>query len=152
MDKKESQTVLRQEKTLRSLDNTTVRKVPSKLIFIGLIVIIAGSIVGFVMAKRPQTTSEGTSSAIVPGSGKIVGSKDTSLFKDMAEGTLEKGGIDGEGTHHLVRPGGDSQTVYVTSTVMDLSPFVGKKIRVWGQTHAAQKAGWLMDVGRVETL
>jgi len=73
-------------------------------------------------------------------------------FKDSAEGVLEKGGIDGEGTHHLVREGGPSQTAYLTSSVLDLDLFVGKKIKVEGETFAAQKAGWLMDVGLVTPL
>ena len=68
------------------------------------------------------------------------------------EGNLESGGINGEGTHKLIRPGGDSQTVYLTSSVLDLNQFVGKKVKVWGQTFSAKKAGWLMDVGRVEVL
>jgi hypothetical protein len=42
--------------------------------------------------------------------------------------------------------------VYLTSSTVDLSPFVGKKVRVWGQTFTGQKAGWLMDVGLVEVL
>lgn len=60
------------------------------------------------------------------------------------------GGVDGEGTHHLVRPGGDSQNVYLTSSVVDLNQFVGKTVKVFGQTFATQTAGWFMDVGRVE--
>jgi hypothetical protein len=63
---------------------------------------------------------------------------------------LQEGGIDGEGQYHLVRPGGDSQNVYLTSSVVDLSLFVNKKVKVWGQTQTAQKAGWLMEVGRVQ--
>ena len=77
---------------------------------------------------------------------------DEKTFKDTAEGTLQEGGISGEGTHHLVRPGGDSQNVYLTSTVIDLQSFVGKKVQVWGQTVSARKAGWLMDVGKVKVL
>ena len=71
-------------------------------------------------------------------------------FKDVAEGTLQKGGIDGEGTHKLIRPGGDSQTVYLTSSVVDLSQYEGKKVKVFGETQKALKEGWLMDVGKVE--
>jgi hypothetical protein len=82
--------------------------------------------------------------------GLTVGVDDTEQFPDSAEGTLREGGIDGEGAYHLERPGGESQNVYMTSAVVDLSQFVGKKVEVWGQTQAAQKAGWLMDVGRVE--
>ena len=82
--------------------------------------------------------------------GQIVGSKDEKTFKDSAEGTLKEGGIDGEGAYHLERPGGNSQTVYLTSSLIDLSGFVGKKVKVWGQTNSAEKAGWLMDVGRLQ--
>lgn len=86
-------------------------------------------------------------------SGKTVGSTDTKTFRDQAEGKLEKGGIDGEGTHKLVRdPKRPDQTVYLTSSVVDLDQFVGKKVRVWGETNSAEKAGWFMDVGKVETL
>lgn len=84
--------------------------------------------------------------------GTTVGSNDTKTFKDKAEGVLEEGGIEGEGQFHLVRPGGDSQNVYLISSTVDLSQFIKKKIRVWGETQKAQRAGWLMDVGRVEVL
>lgn len=85
-----------------------------------------------------------------PEKGKSYGVDDVSNFKDTAEGTLKEGGIEGEGQFHLERPGGESQNVYLTSSAVDLSQFVGQKIKVWGQTQAAQKAGWLMDVGKVE--
>lgn len=85
-----------------------------------------------------------------PAKGKTYGSGDASTFKDITEGVLKTGGIAGEGQYHLVRPGGDSQNVYLTSSTVDLSQFVGQKIKVWGQTQTAQKAGWLMDVGKVE--
>lgn len=84
--------------------------------------------------------------------GKEVGIEDEKTFRDQAEGVLEEGGINGEGTHHLVREGGPSQNVYLTSSVVDLDQFVGKKVQVWGETFAAQKAGWLMDVGRVRVV
>ena len=51
-----------------------------------------------------------------------------------------------------MRPGGESQNVYLTSSVVDLDLFVDHKIRIWGETFSAQKAGWLMDVGRVEVI
>ena len=73
-------------------------------------------------------------------------------FKDIAEGILKGGGINGEGQFHLVRPGGESQNVYLTSSAVDLSKFIARKIKVWGETQTAQHAGWLMDVGRVEVL
>jgi len=81
---------------------------------------------------------------------KQAGIVDEKAFPDSAEGTLEEGGVAGEGTHHLTRSGGVSQTVYLTSTVVNLDDFVGKKVKVFGQTISAKKAGWLMDVGLVK--
>ena len=83
---------------------------------------------------------------------KSEGIMDKKRFPDKAEGKLVEGGIEGEGSFHLVRTGGDSQNVYLTSSIVDLSKYVGKKVRVWGQTFSGQKAGWLMDVGYVENL
>lgn len=86
------------------------------------------------------------------GSGNIEGTDDLKTFKDTAEGVLQEGGIEGEGQFHLERPGGESQYVYMTSSIVDLSKYKGRKIKVWGQTQKAQRAGWLMDVGRVQVL
>lgn len=82
--------------------------------------------------------------------GDIVGVPDEKSFKDSAEGVLVAGGAEGEGSHHILRVGGPSQNVYLTSSVVDLDLFVGDKVQVWGETFSAQKAGWLMDVGRVK--
>ena len=82
----------------------------------------------------------------------VAGISDEKTFKDSAEGSLEKGGIDGEGTHKLVREGGESQTAYLVSSVVNLDEYVGKKVKVWGETFAAEKASWLMDVGKIEVL
>ena len=82
--------------------------------------------------------------------GTSFGVQDEKNFPDTAEGQLTQGGIDGEGSHHLVREGGESQNVYLTSSIIDLDQFVGQQVKVWGQTFQAQKAGWLMDVGRLE--
>lgn len=85
--------------------------------------------------------------------GDIVGVEEGSgEFNDVAEGVLEAGGFEGEGSHKLLRPGGVSQTVYLTSSIVNLDELVGHKIKVWGETFAGQKAGWLMDVGRVQVL
>lgn len=97
-------------------------------------------------------TKDKGSSSVAPGAksgDKVAGIEDTSTFKDSAEGVLEEGGINGEGQYHLTRDGGVSQNVYLTSTAVDLSNFVGKKVKVQGQTIAGKKAGWLMDVGKV---
>lgn len=117
--------------------------------------IILGSLGGYVASGFGPTALQGETGDQITSSseikkGTVFGSNDTETFKDTTEGVVKKGGIDGEGQYHLVRPGGESQNVYMTSSVVDLSLLVDKKIKVWGQTMAAQKAGWLMDVGRVE--
>jgi hypothetical protein len=96
------------------------------------------------MTSSPE---DGTSE---DGSKTSAGVLDKKTFTDQAEGTLREGGFEGEGSFHLERPGGKSQYVYLTSTAVDLSEFIGKKVSVWGQTYEAEKAGWLMDVGYVE--
>lgn len=85
-------------------------------------------------------------------SSTVVGSKDTKTFKDCTEGKLiqNNGKITTEGSHILQRPGGDSQNVYLTSSIVDLDQFLNKSIQVCGQTNQAQKAGWLLDVGLVK--
>ena len=108
---------------------------------------IASSLGG---SKKGPVSINNSGSTGTIGKGFSAGVTDTKAFPDTAEGKLEVGGIDGEGEYHLVRPGGDSQNVYMTSSAVDLSQFVGKKVKVWGQTQSAQKAGWLMDVGKVE--
>ncbi len=92
--------------------------------------------------------------AVVPQTGvkigDIFGSADEKIFKDSATGVLDKGGFNGEGTHKLVRAGGISQTVYLTSSTIDLDALVGHQVTIWGQTFKGQKVGWLMDVGRAK--
>ena len=83
--------------------------------------------------------------------GDVFGSN-SETFKDTAKGFLEAGGSDDEGSHKLLRPGGDSQTVYLTSSVTDMSEFEGMEIEIWGETFQGQNVGWLMDVGRVKIL
>lgn len=125
------------------------------LIFVVILLLGLGS--GYLLSKNSNggiatKTSGGVPSSSSISKGTTFGSNDISTFKDTAEGVLKQGGIDGEGAFHLVRPGGDSQNVYLTSSSVDLSKLIDKNIKVWGQTQKAQHAGWLMDVGRVEVL
>ena len=74
-------------------------------------------------------------------------------FRDEAEGKIEKNDeLDkyAQGTHKLIRPGGEAQTAYITSTVLDLDEYVGKNVKVFGETFGSSQVGWLMDVGKVE--
>ena len=64
--------------------------------------------------------------------GDIFGLEDEKTFRDQAQGIVVKGGIDGEGSHHLMRPGGESQNVYMTSSTVDLDLFNDHKVKVWG--------------------
>lgn len=82
--------------------------------------------------------------------GDVFGATDEKTFSDQAEGILQPGGIEGEGSHHIERGANASQWVYVTSSVVDLDLFVGHRVTVWGQTNTGKKAGWLMDVGRLK--
>ena len=137
---------------IKNIDGAEVKKswsIPGFLVFL-IGAIIVGTAVGFILSKT-FGSGQGTK-ATGTGTGTKVGITDKKTFKDKAEGVLKEGGIDGEGNFHLERPGGVSQNVYLTSTTVDLTPFVGKKVRVWGETFTGQKAGWLMDVGSVEVL
>lgn len=123
-----------------------------KTLLFGIGIIVTGVLSGYLLASvfgRPGLRGAGDLKIGGPNS-KVVGSSDTKTFKDSAEGTVKAGGINEEGTHRLLRSGGESQTVALTSSVLDLIQFEGKKVKVWGETFAAQKAGWLMDVGKVE--
>lgn len=127
-----------------------------RLLIVFIVVIFLGIGSGYLLSKNSSNTpisatSQGSNSSSIS-KGAVFGSDDMKTFKDIAEGELAEGGIDGEGQFHLVRPGGESQNVYVTSSIVDLSKFVGKKLKVWGETQKAQHAGWLMDVGKVEVL
>lgn len=83
--------------------------------------------------------------------GKVYGNLDES-FKDTAVGTIEKGSINGEGTHILNREGGATQRASLTSSTVDLDLFVGKKVEIKGQTNTSKKTGWLLDVGNIKIL
>lgn len=130
------------EEDMKKLSNKTILGVYIVLILLGI-----GT--GFLLT-RTGSTQTGTTGTTMFKTNKVAGSTDTTTFKDSAEGVIQKDGADGEGTHQLIRDGGPSQTVTLISSVVDLDQYVGKKVKVSGQTLAAKKAAWLMDVGRVE--
>lgn len=143
-----------------------MRKFPSQksglnqtLLYLGItvLVVLSGIGTGWVLAGTGgSTNTDGTSQVsedkTVKQSDTEAGVLDESAFPDTAEGKLSEGGIQGEGTHKLERPGGASQTVYLTSTVIDLESFVGKNVKVWGQSLSGKSAGWLMDVGKIKVV
>ena len=76
-------------------------------------------------------------------------------FKDEAEGIVEKNDDFekyAQGPWKLIRTGGESQTAYLTSSVMDLDEFIGKNVKVYGETFGSDQVSWLMDVGKVEVI
>lgn len=83
--------------------------------------------------------------------GKLYGNQGKN-FKDTVIGTIEKGSINGEGTHTLIREGGKDQRAALTSSAVDLDLFVGKKVEIKGETNSSTKAGWFLDVGTIKIL
>lgn len=142
------------ENLIHDLDGTGAKNsFTSSQFFLFLVTAIAaGIIAGFLFSLMKNTQNGDGQTAKSKDIKKTAGIADKKTFKDKAEGVLKEGGIDGEGNFHLERPGGESQNVYLTSTTVDLSLYLDKKIRVWGETFQAEKAGWLMDVGLVELL
>lgn len=117
------------------------------------ILMVLGVATGFGLSKSVGKTSIAATAGQKAGyinTGKVAGITDTRTFKDSAVGVIQKGGFNGEGTHNLVRDGGPSQTVYLVSSAVDLDQYVGKQVKIWGQTMAAKKVAWLMDVGKIE--
>ncbi len=115
-----------------------------------VLLLVLGVATGFLLSRSGGVSVATNQKPSYVNTGKVAGITDTKTFKDSAEGVIEKGGLDGEGTHNLVRDGGPSQTVYLISSAVDLDEYAGKKVKVWGQTMAAKKAAWLMDVGKIE--
>lgn len=134
-----------------------IMNMPSKLfIIVTVIAVLAGVGTGFGTFRLTAQQNSGPDLATVPQengvqNGDEFGSKDEA-FDSHAIGYVEEGGLDGEGSHKLLRPGGDSQTVYLTSSVTDLDEFVGMEVEIWGETFKGQKAGWFMDVGRIKVV
>ncbi len=113
-----------------------------------LVSLIAGGAIGVSLRKMaPKSSASGLAKVVndAPSSA----AEDKKTFKDTATGVLREGGIEGEGSHHLER-GAKDQTAYLTSSSIDMTPYIGKKVKVWGATNKGQKAGWLMDVGSIE--
>jgi hypothetical protein len=146
------------EKPTPSFKEPMSPKLFSPIKIVGLIlVLLLGVGSGYLLrggGKAPERSGGPIVARNVPESGlkegDIIGEQNAKEFKDSATGVLQKGGLDGEGSHQLLRPGGASQTVYLTSSIIDLDEFVGHQVTVWGETFKGQKAGWLMDVGRVK--
>lgn len=131
------------------LDNSPISKI--FIVILG-IAIILGLATGYVLSSRPSDRQGG----IVPAQAPKTAEQDSRTFRDFAEGVVKAKPqpsdptIYVEGTHYLQRDG--AVPVALTSSVVDLSKYEGKKVKVYGETQKALKEGWLMDVGRVEEI
>lgn len=117
------------------------------------LVVLAG--VGAAWVLSTKVINKSTSRLAAPGvkvTSTGAGALDPKVKYDNATGDLKEGGIGNEGTHHIERDGGPSHFVYLTSSGIDLGSFVGKKVEVWGETLASKKAGWLMDVAKIQVV
>ena len=127
---------------------TLASNFPKLLIAVIILTLVAGTLTGFVMANKGSKNA----GPATTGQQAKVASEDNKTFRDFAEGTIkakpESDGAYTEGTHTLERVG--AVPVALTSSVVDLSEYEGKKVKVYGETQKALKEGWLMDVGRVE--
>lgn len=135
---------------VRLLNNTTSMK---RTIFIMyLVLVLFGIGTGFVLANEYKSTTQMTDGPATMGTVDIQNPSVNKTFPDSAVGVVQKGNIKTEGTHTLIREGGESQTASLVSTVVDLDQYIDKKVKVWGQTMGAKKASWLMDVGKVDII
>lgn len=128
-----------------------VKKSVAPYIIGASLVVLVGVLVAWLifpkLAKNAATTGGAPGAKVTS---TEAGRLDPNIKYDTATGTLKEGGINGEGTYHLEREGGASKYVYLTSSMVDLSLFVGKKVDIWGETIASKKAGWLMDVAKIK--
>ena len=122
------------------LDMPKKNLLPTAVIFV--IVIIAGFLTGSWLKSRSgfkgtENVPENIQTNIPTTGAKVgdtYGSTDEKAFRDKVLGVVDKGGVSGEGTHKLVRPGGASQTVCISSTTIDLDLLVGHQVTLWGET------------------
>lgn len=151
MESQKPQTpVVPEESPVKPLEQKQSNQMPTIVLAVYIALVGLGVLTGFLMSRSPKILLALPGNTQTIQTDKVAGISDEKTFKDSADGVLEKGGIDGEGTHKLIREGGESQTAYLISSVVDLDLYVGKKVKVWGETFAAEKASWFMDVGKIE--
>lgn len=126
---------------------------PMRLL-LGVIIaaLVLGTLTGYILSTKGSVSPV---SSISQGTPKTP-QQDTRTFRDFAEGVIKARPQPSdpaeyiEGTHILQREG--AVPVALTSSVVDLSKYEGKKVKIFGETQKALKEGWLMDVGKVEEI
>ena len=137
-----------------------LRAVPKNLslakvlpILVIVILVAAGMFSGLILSSRNKKTSAATSAVDEEKLSPEQKQSFQVVTRDSAEGVIEKNDKfeeTAQGQWKLIRPGGETQTAYLTSSFLDLDGFVGKKVKVYGETLGSAKVGWLMDVAKVE--
>lgn len=126
------------------------------IVLSSVLVVLAGVFTGWQLSGGSVEGSEGTKiTNVTPGdegNPDEAGVEDESVFETVEEGVLVEGGFEGEGTHHLERGDDPSKYAYLTSAVINLDNFNGRKVKIWGNTISGQKAGWLIEVGKIKAL
>ncbi len=132
---------------MSSPKSTLAKLLPVLLI---VVIIAVGLLSGLVLASRQKSQVNPQAAGASGEAQQKVSESFSQTFKDQTEGTIQKNDKlekYAQGTHKLIRPGGDSQTAYLTSSVLDLDQYLGKKVKVYGETFGSSQVGWLMDVG-----
>ena len=111
-----------------------------------IIIIVAGGIFsGLVFSSRSKSSQLASKSAIEEENLSPEQKQSfNQTFRDEAEGTIENNDEKekyAQGTHKLIRPGGESQTAYLTSSPLDLDVYNGKKEKVFGETFRSSQVG-----------
>ena len=138
-------------------DESGVHRIKAGLNFKLLVAVLVISVIGGVGTGYLMAASGSSGGSVIPMIEKTPdhAAEDTRTFRDFAEGKITakpatKGVDSTEGTHLLIRDG--ATPVALTSSVVDLSSYENKKVKVFGETNKATGAGWFMDVGRVEVI
>ncbi len=139
-------------KTTFPEEGDSMKKTNVLVIVVYIVLVVLGIGTGYLLSRTVKASTEVSEQPKFIKTDKVIGINDTKTFKDWADGVIEKEGIGGEGTHKLIREGGPSKTACLVSSVLDLNEYIGKKVKVWGETQAAKRCGWLMDVGKIELL
>ena len=143
---------------------TPLRAVPkrpslAKLLPIVIVVVLvgAGIFTGLIISSRNKSADIASRGATIEEKNLTPEQKESfqQVTRDSAEGIIEKNDKfeeTAQGQWKLIREGGESQTAYLTSSFLDLDEYVGKKVKVYGETLGTDKVAWLMDVARVEEI
>ena len=128
----------------------------SKLLPLLVIIVLVGAGIfsGLILSSRNKSQKLSATSAVDEGNLSTEQKQSfQTVTRDSAEGVIEKNDKfeeTAQGQWKLIRPGGVTQTAYLTSSFLDLDQYVGKKVKVYGETLGSAKVGWLMDVAKVE--